>query len=129
MVAQLHAGKRFNPKLNKRTWKQVDLVHAIVADVHQHVTYSESTLLSTLSRYVLWGVDAGEGLVRERLFARRMIGYGVNHAFPGMTEASRGNMRSQLLRVSEVLLDESAVLPRLPAMTAADASAPYRAAN
>jgi len=116
----------FRPELNTKAWAHIEVfVRAVVDEVEPRVAYTETALLSTLSRYVAWCIDSGAELKREHIFARRMIGYGVDHAFRSMSEASRGNMRSQLLRASEVLLDRSMDLPKLPPMTAADAAAPY----
>lgn len=121
----------FTPALNANVWNEIQaFVEALVLDVSDAAPYPRIVLMSTVSRYVAWCVQAaGMEMDRRSLFARRMIAYGINHAFPDLTAASRGNMRSQLLRVGEVILGADLDLPRLPALAASDPSAPYSPAN
>lgn len=117
----------YTPTMNPDHWAIIgDFVRAAVIDTADKTPYPERELLTTTSRHVLWcWQTAGCDLDRSSVFSRALIAYSVPNAFPELTAASKGNRRSQLLRLSEVLLGPGATPPRLPPMPPSQPHAPY----
>lgn len=101
-------------------------VVAAVTDVGGETPYSSRDLLLVTTRLCVWATaNAGLELDRRTLFNRHVIERFIAVGLPDFNEAARGNLRSQLLRVAEVLLDPRDVPARLRPMKAADPSQPY----
>jgi len=88
--------------------------------------YEPRDLALVTSRLALWcWQTAGIPLERPSVFGRHTIERFCQVALPEYSEASRGNLRSQLLRMSDVLLDARSTLRKLAPMKAASPSRPY----
>lgn len=88
--------------------------------------YEVSDLYLAMSRLTLWtwqsaGLELDYPIVLRRAVIDRFARVGL----PDFNEAARGNIRSQLLRMSEVLLDPELAPRRLTPMRAASPSQPY----
>lgn len=119
----------YQPEIRADAWLGVrDFVMSAVADAGPKVVYDERDLMLVCARLSVWAERAA-GLPVERnvLFRREVISQFIATGLPTFNPAARGNMRSQLLRMSEVLLDRSLVSRRLPPLPAADPAKPYTA--
>lgn len=82
-------------------------VRDAVAVAAPQTAYSAYLLTTTASRYVMWCVKAkGWPLNPKVIWAVRNIDHYTVTANRGVTEATRGNYKGQLMRISEVLLPE-----------------------
>ncbi|MFK4729517.1 hypothetical protein ROT00_07510 [Agromyces mediolanus] len=96
-------------------------------DTDGRTPYSDEQLMRTVSRHTLWcWQTAGLPLDRETLLSTPVIDESCMQV-RGLSAASRGNVRSQLLRVAEALLP--AVRQRLAPLPPAEPSAPYTTAQ
>jgi hypothetical protein len=91
-------------------------------------TYSAETLKTALSALVWWFVQEhpNADLTNETVLSRSSIALHIT-SLKQLTPASRGNRRSQLLRIAEAVLGPELALPRLEALPSADPTAPYTA--
>ncbi|GLU88070.1 MULTISPECIES: site-specific integrase [Agromyces] len=119
----------FTPAMPATHWTRIaPFVRAAVLESHAQIPYSTQQLMKTVAAHVHWCVFvAGLELDRAEVFDRAIIVHAVHHA-ERLSEASRGNTRSQLLRVAEILLPD-AHPARLPALSSAEPSAPYTQAE
>jgi hypothetical protein len=115
------------PAIKTEYWAEIEpFVTSAVDDSVAVTPYSQRELFQASSRLVLWAwQSAGLTLEREVIFDRAVIGRFVAVGLPEYTEAGRGNRRSQLLRMSEALLDARRAPRRLAPMSASDPTAPY----
>lgn len=113
--------------MSDRYWPVIEaFVRGAVADAQPATVYRAANLLSTTSRHVLWcWQTAGLALDREVLFDRNVIEEFIVYGCPTLSPASRGNLRSQLLRMSETLLGPEGSLPRLTPLSPSDPVRPY----
>jgi integrase len=103
-----------------------DFVRAAVVDSCHKTPYEDRDLMLTCSRLTVWSTRvAGLPLLREALFRRETIGDFISNGCTRFKPATRGNMRSQLLRMSEALLPRSATPRRLKPLPPADPARPY----
>lgn len=118
----------YEPELRSEAWLSVrDFVVAAVDDAVPKVPYDSTDLMLVCSRLAVWAErSAGLPVRRELLFRREVIAEFIATGCPTFKEAARANMRSQLLRMSEVLLHISEVPRRLVPLNASDPSRPYR---
>jgi len=119
--------ENFTPDMPDRYWAVIeDFVRAAVADAQPSTVYSAHNLLSAVSRHVLWcWQTAGLELDRKVVFDRWTIAEYIVKGCPTLTPASRGNRRSQLLRVAEALLGPEGSPARLAPLPASDPVRPY----
>jgi hypothetical protein len=117
----------YRPELPEATWREVKtFVAATVEGVAGKTPYTSRDLLLVTTRIAAWAVtSAGLELDRRTLFNRHVIARFVRSGLSEYNEAARGNLRSQLLRMAEVLLDPRDVPLRLTPMRPADPSRPY----
>jgi hypothetical protein len=117
----------YEPALRTDAWLSVqDFVVSAVEDAAPKVRYSPKDLMLTCSRLAVWAHrSAGLPLERTDVFSREVIAEFIAIGCPTFNEAARGNMRSQLLRISETLLDISDVPRRLAPMASSDPVEPY----
>ena len=121
------ADRAFEPEIDTTVWLAVrDFVTAAVSDCEGKTPYSASVLHGAATHLSAWAwQSAGLPLEREVIFHRdtiaRFIATGASHWKP----AGRGNLRSQLLRMAEVLLNRSMSLRRLGALPPSEAARPY----
>lgn len=125
-----HASKKsrsYSPRIAPAFWEDVrDFVETTVLAVSGSTPYSDADLSLSVGRLALWcWQDVGLELETELVFHRTIIDRFARAGLPHFNEAARGNIRSQLLRVAEVLLDPRLTPPRLTPMRAADPSRPY----
>jgi integrase len=101
-------------------------VEATVTAAEGKTPYDSRDLFLVTTRIAVWAVTtAGLELDQRTLFNRHVIARFVRVGLPEYNEAARGNLRSQLLRLAEVLLDPRDVPLRLAPMKPADPSRPY----
>jgi integrase len=118
---------RYEPTVDTAVWLAVrDFVTAAVADTKGRTPYREATLNVAAGRLAAWcwqsaGLPLERGLVFQRDTIARFIAVGCSEWKP----AARGNLRSQLLRMSEVLLGRTASLRKLGALPPSDPANPY----
>jgi integrase len=119
----------YTPAIKSEYWAEIEpFVTAAVAESVALTPYSHRELFQASSRLVLWAwQSAGLPLEREVIFDRSVIGRFIAVGLSEYTEAGRGNRRSQLLRMSEALLDARTAPRRLAPMAASDPTAPYLA--
>ncbi|TFB91463.1 site-specific integrase [Cryobacterium sp. HLT2-28] len=121
----------YEPNLNLAVWNEVKrFVLDSVADAADGTPYTEAELKVAASRIAAWtwqtaGLPLERGVVFRRDVVARFIAVGCSTLKP----ASRGNLRSQLLRMSEVLLDPREVPRRLAALESSEPAAPYSGAE
>jgi hypothetical protein len=115
------------PAVAPAYWEEVrEFVEDVVTAVRGSTPYSDTDLALSVGRLALWcWQDAGLDLDTELVFHRTIIDRFSRAGLPSFNEAARGNIRSQLLRVAEALLDPALAPRRLTPMRAADPSRPY----
>jgi integrase len=120
-------GASYRPELPEQTWREVKtFVAATVDAVAGKTPYDSRDLLLVTTRLAAWAAtSSGLDLERRALFNRLVIARFVRTGLTEYNEAARGNLRSQLLRMAEVLLDPRDVPLRLAPMKPADPSRPY----
>lgn len=114
----------YTPRIAPDTWSQIsDFVTEAVAACAGKTAYSDRELLIAASQLVAWSHDvAGNNLDRDEVFHRRTISRFVAVGLPGLAPASRGNYRSRLLRMAEIL----APVPTLRRMRPLPPSSPMK---
>jgi len=117
----------FTPDMSERYWRVIEaFVRAAVTDAQPSTPYAARDLLSVTSRYVLWcWQTAGLTLDRKVVFDRLVIEEFIARGCPALSSASRGNRRSQLLRMSEALLGSEGSPARLAPLPPSDPVRPY----
>ncbi|MEB0265861.1 hypothetical protein [Cryobacterium sp. 10I5] len=101
-----------------------------VADSADGTPYTVAELKVAASRLAAWTWQtAGLPLERGAVFRRDVVARFIAVGCPKLKPASRGNLRSQLLRMSEVLLDPREVPRRLAALEPSEPAAPYSSAE
>jgi integrase len=117
----------YRPELPQPVWREVEgFVKATIEGVSGKTAYASADLSLVTTRLAVWAVTtAGLDLDRRTLFNRHVIARFVRVGLPEYNEAARGNLRSQLLRIAESLLDPRDVPLRLAPMKAADPSRPF----
>jgi integrase len=117
----------YSPAIAPHIWAQLqDFVVDAVVDVRGRTPYSDLDLALIASRLTLWAWEtAGMNLDRGQIFSRSTIGRFIAVGLPGYNDAGRGNLRSQLLRMSEVLLSDRRSPRTLEALGPAHPSRPY----
>lgn len=119
----------YTPDLPGEHWAVIGpFVRESVTACEQKTPYSARELLVASARHVHWcWQTAGLPLDREVVFRREVIAEYIAHGCPQMSAASAGNRRSQLLRMSELLLGPQHRVERLAPLPPPDPSAPYSA--
>lgn len=102
-----------------------DFVEKSCAAAVPKVAYTAADLKWATTRLVHHVLLTEGVLTRKVVFHPRTIDTFITTALPKMTAASRSNVRSILLRMTEVLLGERAPRVRLTPISAADPSVPY----
>jgi len=117
----------YSPALNAGSWAAIaDFTLASVADTVDALPYDTADLNSAATRLVAWCWEtAGLPLDRHIVFHRDTIARFISVGCPELKPASRGNLRSMLLRMSEILGQPAP--RRLKALPPSDPSAPYSA--
>jgi integrase len=116
----------YRPRIDPDYWEVIrDFVRDVVQRADGKVAYDIKTLYWAISDFALWAwQDAGLPLDAEELFDRDVVAYYTQVGCGKLTAAARGNRRSLLLRVVEVL---DALGPaKLPPLPPSDPSEPYR---
>lgn len=118
---------RYQPEIAPAYWDEVrEFVEGCVLSARGLTAYSDGDLALSVGRLALWCWQSlGLDLDTELIFNRTIIDRFTRTGMPGFNEAARGNIRSQLLRVAEVLLDKSLAPRPLTPMKPADPSRPY----
>lgn len=116
----------FEPQLPDHVWLEVrEFVLGVVAQCAGKTPYDDHDIRIAVTKLVVWArFSAGLPLDREVLFRRDVI---ANFVAVGALEyrpAGRGNLRSQLLRISEVIAPAHAVRPLNP-LPPSDPTHPY----
>lgn len=88
-------------------------------------SYEPSKLMPAMTALAEWSSQKGIPLERSAVFARANIERFIELGLPALTAASRGNYRSQILRVAEGLLDDTQAPRPLIALAPSDPSVPY----
>jgi len=121
----------YRPRMPDRDWESIaPFVRAAVTDATPNTVYGVKALLSTLAHFARWCTEtAGLELDRAVVFDRYVIEEFIVKGCPGLNPASRGNRRSQLLRMAEALLGPDRVPGPLNPLRASDPMRPYTAAE
>lgn len=116
------------PDLPDTYWEHIE--HFVRETVRESVAatpYKAQDLLANATKLTLWSWQtAGLPLEGRTIYGLANIDRFVAVGLPNYTPAGRGNIRSQLLRIAEVLLDEHLVQHRLRPLPPADAAKPYK---
>lgn len=117
----------YTPDIPKGEWAVIEaFVRGAVTDCGVGTPYSARELLVVAARLVWWcWRTAGLPLDRGVIFHRDTIAEYIAHGCPQMSPASAGNRRSQLLRMSELLLPLQQRTSRLAPLPPSDALPPY----
>lgn len=117
----------YRPDIPDHDWSLVGpFVRDAVTDCDAKTPYGARELLATAARHVWWcWRSAGLELERATIFRREVIGEYIARGCSQMSPASAGNRRSQLLRMSEILLPPKAQVSRLAPMPPSAALEPY----
>jgi hypothetical protein len=117
----------FEPLIDTAVWLAVrEFVTEAVADCAGRTAYESKVLNIAAAQLAGWAwQSAGLPLERRIIFHRDTIAEFIVTGALHWKPAGRGNLRSQLLRMSEVLLDHSVSLRRLGALPPSDAAEPY----
>jgi integrase len=119
---------RYAPQVDARTWDRISgFVRSAVHDAEPSTVYDASSLLSSVSGFVGWADQTGHSLNRTALFDRWLIEEYIANGCPTLSSASRGNRRSHLFRVAEVLLGPSFAGPKPVPLLPSDPVRPYTA--
>jgi hypothetical protein len=116
MVSSHSSGGRvFEPDLDTAVWLAVhDFVLEAVAACEGRTAYDTKVLSTAAAHLSAWAWEsAGLPLRREVIFHRDTIAQFIALGALRWKPAGRGNLRSQLFRMSEVLLDHSVSLASL----------------
>ncbi|MDN4598030.1 hypothetical protein [Leifsonia virtsii] len=87
--------------------------------------YEPRKLKPALSALAAWSSRQGLPLQPEVVLTRGNIAAFVDSGVPHLSPGTRGNYRSQLLRIAEVALPETLAPQRLPALSPSSPAAPY----
>jgi len=117
----------YEPQIRSDAWLGVrDFVVSAVTEACPKVVYDEKDLMLVCARLAVWAERAaGLPVERDVLFRRDVISQFIATGLPTFNPSARSNMRSQLLRMSEVLLDRSSVPRRLAPLPPSDPAKPY----
>lgn len=119
------------PTFSAETWEAIGpFVREAVRDCDLKTRYSAQELMVVTARHVHWcWTTGGLELDRAVIFRREIIAEYIARGCPQMTRASAGNRRSQLLRMSELLLPPQDRVDRLAPMPTSTALSPYTQAD
>lgn len=105
-------------------------VTASVRAAEPHVAYEARQLLTDVAAHVRWcRAVAGLPQTVEAVFAKQTVEEYIAHGCPNLAAVSRGNRRSALRRIAEVLLPDVWETVRTVPYTASRAPAPYNTAE
>jgi hypothetical protein len=123
--------ERYVPEMPQAVWEAIrGFVNAVVSEAEPLTTYDASALLWAISGFARWTFECGMPLNdKSAVFDLWRIEEYIAHACPTLSESSRGNRRSQLLRVAEIVSGPSFRGPRLRALAPSDPSRPYSEAE
>lgn len=130
IVGGILSKPEYEPHLDRLVWDAVrGFVSKAVDDTAGKTAYGASELNMAASRLAAWcWQSAGLPLERDVVFSRRVIARFIAIGCPTLKPAARGNLRSQLLRMSDALNDPDGVLSRrLGPLPPSDPAAPYSA--
>ena len=121
----------YTPDLPDEHWAVIGpFVREAVSACEQKTPYSARDLFAASARHVHWcWQTAGLPLDRDVVFRREVIAEYIARGCPQMSPASAGNRRSQLLRMSELLLGPQHQVARLAPLPPPDPTAPYSPAE
>ena len=121
----------YTPSLDADVWDLVqEFVETAVARCSGRTAYSDPELLQACARLAAWAsADKRSLLTDKSVFAPRTIERFTAEGLTNYAPASRGNRRSMLLRMSEVILGDKAGRARLVALPASTPSEPYTASE
>lgn len=112
-------------------WAQIaDFVRAAVTDCRGGTVYSARELFKATTPLAAWCFwTAGLELDREEVFHPEVIAEFIARGTPQWSRPTAANRRSQLMRMSELLLPHPTRPVRLPPMWSANPSKPYTPAE
>lgn len=115
------------PTFSAEIWAVIGpFVREAVLDCDAQTRYSARELMVVTARHVHWcWTTAGMELARAVIFRREVIAEYIERGCPQMSKASAGNRRSQLLRMSELLMPPPERVKRLNPMPTSKALSPY----
>ncbi|WP_123955388.1 site-specific integrase [Frondihabitans sp. 762G35] len=115
----------FRPFIDPAHWEAIrDLVEEVVRTVDGIIPYPVPAISKAVAGFALWcWQSAGLPLDAPAIFTREVIAYYAQVGCGSLTAAARGNRRSLLLRVSEVIVRTGP--GRLPPLPPSDPSEPY----
>lgn len=115
------------PTFLEQYWEVVrEFVLAAVNEVSGRTPYSDGDLLLVTSRLALWcWQSAGIPLDPHQVYRREVIERFCTEGLTHYSASSRGNLRSQLLRMAELLLEPQNARRRLVPLASGKPSRPY----
>ena len=121
----------YRPDMPAEDWAVVGpFVRDAVTDCDTKTPYAAKDLMAAASRHAWWcWRAAGLALDRGVVYRREVIGEYIARGCSQMSPASAGNRRSQLLRMSEILLPSANQVAQLPALPPSKALEPYSASE
>jgi len=119
--------EQYTPQMPSDYWDTIgDFVRSCVADAQPSSRISAQKSLRPVTALVLWSWQLGYELDRRLIFDRMTIEEFIASGCPATwSNATRGNMRSQLFNISEALLGTEARIPRLNPLPPSNPSKPY----
>lgn len=125
--AVANAIANYTPDLPPEQWAVIaEFVRAAVTACDCRTPYSARELMTVSVRHVRWCVfTAGLPLDTSVVFHRDTIAEYIAYGCPQMSAGSVGNRRSQLLRMSELLLPAATRTSRLAPLPASPPTVPY----
>jgi integrase len=118
----------YTPNIPSSEWSEIKpFVTAAVTEAAPSTAYSEAELFTAVTPLVLWAWKSAGVLQRDHVFAQPTIEKYVGEGMTNHTDASRGTIRSRLLRASEALLNVRTDRTALQGLRPSDASAPFNA--
>jgi hypothetical protein len=118
---------RYEPKVLTDQWFEArPFIISVLTEIDGKTPYSTTELGFALTRLTEWALSrAFIDLEREVLFRRDIIDRFITFGSTDLAAGVRGNMRSQLLRVAEELLEPDLARVRMTALSRSRPSAPY----
>lgn len=101
-----------------------DFISSAITDAHL-ASYDPAKLAPAVTSLARWSIENSVPLERSCVFKRSNVAAFIERGVPQLSAGSRGNYRSQLLRIAEALLDESLAPRPLAALAPSDPSVPY----
>lgn len=117
----------YTPKIDRKTWERIGpFVRDAVSVAAPMTAYSAEVLIRAAAHFVAWCLRRGWPLEAETIWSRQAIDLYVNDKRLKLSDGTRRNYRSYLMRISEILLPEEHG-EKMTALSRKTTAAPYTA--